>query len=371
MSVRRISAKGRLQWSTVGYMTGFWVVVGILQALYKSVNYDTTTQEVLFGAPKGYSLISFLLINLIGPLTAGIIAAPLIVFVFKERLKTKSYLVSIGLLGMVFFIYVLVLNTTVSWIFYFNERPWGTELSLQDFLGYFLLDPYAMRNIISWMLVGFVTVLMLQISDKYGPGVFNKMILGKYHHPKEEVRIFMFLDLNDSTGIAEKLGNIQFFKLLNSFFADVTDGILDSRGEIYQYVGDEVVISWTAENGLSRANCLRCFFKIERMLQNRAAYYQSTYGMVPKFKAGIHMGPVIVGEIGIIKKDIVYSGDVLNTTSRILDQCNVYGQKLIVSQEVYDKLGTEHRGFNFLDLGPVSLKGKDTNINLHAVQASG
>lgn len=341
--------------------------MGGLLALYKSVNYDPDTQQFPFAAPKGYSILQFLLINLIGPLIAGVSAGTFIVFVLKERLKTKSYLTFIALMGIVFFIFILVLNTGVSYIFYFNDQLSGSSSLKRDFISNFLMDPYAIRNILTWMIIAFVTVIMLQVSDKYGPGVFSNFILGKYYHPQEEERIFMFLDLNDSTNLAEKLGNIQFFKMLNSYFTDITDSILNNQGEIYQYVGDEIVISWTASKGLNQNHCVQCFFDIEMAIEQKAQTYHQLYGVVPKFKAGIHMGKAIVGEIGIIKKDIVYSGDVLNTAARVRGMCKNYQQKLIITQLLYERLKKEDDIFCYSGLGQIQLRGKEEDLGLWAV----
>ena len=356
-----------MQWITVGYMTVFWCIVGILQAFYKSVNYNATTREVLFAAPKEYSLFEFVLINLIGPVLAGAVAAPLIVFFLRDKLRSKSYLTFIMVMGLVFFLFILLLNTLVSWIFYFEDLGHESSYRLSNFLHFFLLDPYALRNILTWMLIGFITVVWLQVSDKYGPGMFNKFMLGEYYHPKEEERIFLFLDLIGSTTIAERLGNIQFFKLLSLYFEDMTDSILENHGEIYQYVGDEIVVSWTKENGLEKAGCLECFFDIEQAITRKAADYQAQFGLVPKFRAGLHIGRVVVGEIGIIKKDICYNGDVPNTTARILEACKSFGQKLLISDALYQSIAADHDRYIFTDLGPTSLRGKDVVIGLWAV----
>ena len=347
-------------------MTVFWCIVGILQALYKSVNYNSSTGEVIFAAPKDYSLPEFLLINLIGPVLAGAVAAPLIVFFLKDRLRNKSYLTFILILGLVFFLFILILNTVVSWIFYYQNLIQGSTFDFMEVIRFFLLDPYAARNILSWMLIGFVTVIWLQVSDKYGPGMFNKFMLGKYYHPVEEERIFMFLDLNGSTPIAERLGNIQFFRLLSMYFEDMTDSILENHGEIYQYVGDEIVVSWAKEEGLAKARCIQCFFDIHQAIAQKANSYQAQFGLVPEFRAGIHIGKVVVGEIGIIKKDICYNGDVLNTTARILELSKSYREKLIISDTLYQAIASYQR-FTFTDLGQTTLRGKDLMVRLWAV----
>ena len=193
-------------------------------------------------------------------------------------------------------------------------------------------------------------------------------ILGKYHHPKEEVRIFMFADIKSSTTIAEKLGNVRYFQLLNDFFDDITDPIIYTRGEIYQYVGDEVVVSWSMKNGVPNANCLKCFFEMRQALSKKAKTYEEKYGLVPEFKAGLHVGEVTTGEIGAIKKDIVYSGDVLNSAARIQALCNEYHQKLMISEQLWKQLD-EPPQYKTTNLGQIELRGKEAKLNLVGIEA--
>ena len=41
------------------------------------------------------------------------------------------------------------------------------------------------------------------------------------------------------------------------------------------------------------------------------------FGVVPRIRGSLHFGPVIVGEIGDIKRAIVFNGDVMNTAARL------------------------------------------------------
>jgi hypothetical protein len=78
---------------------------------------------------------------------------------------------------------------------------------------------------------GFITVLTLfvgEVSDYLGGGIFNNFFIGKYHHPREEERIFMFLDMNSSTTIAEKIGHKEYFQLLRTYYADIADAIIQT-----------------------------------------------------------------------------------------------------------------------------------------------
>ena len=73
--------------------------------------------------------------------------------------------------------------------------------------------------------------------------------MGKYLRPREESRIIVFIDLRNSTPIAEKLGN-NYFEFIRDFifaFQPVSWNMMDG---IYQYVGDEIVAWWPS----SKAN---------------------------------------------------------------------------------------------------------------------
>jgi adenylate cyclase len=143
-----------------------------------------------------------------------------------------------------------------------------------------------------------------------------------------------------------------------------TSPILDCHGEIYQYVGDEVVVSWPSQKGLADNNCLLCFFGIQKALEERRAHYTGEYSLVPSFKAGLHIGEATVGEIGVVKKDIVYSGDVLNTTSRIEGQCNNYNVDILLSSGLLERMRLNGE-YEHIALGEIALKGKNEKVVLY------
>ena len=84
-------------------------------------------------------------------------------------------------------------------------------------------------------------------------------------------------------------------------------------------------------------------------------------------KQGCHLGEVTTGEIGGLKKEIVYTGDVLNTTARIQGLCKAYKADLIVSKELVGAI-SEKNNFNFTPLGELALRGKSQLVNLFSVQ---
>jgi len=209
-------------------------------------------------------------------------------------------------------------------------------------------------------------VFFLQINHLLGEGILWKFILGKYHKPREEERIFMFLDMKASTPIAEQLGHVRFYTLLNKLFHEISQPILQTKAEIYQYIGDEVVLTWELEHGLRNSNCLKTFFMFQESLLRNSKNYLKNFGVKPEFKAGLHFGKVVSAQIGDLKREIVYNGDVLNTTSRIQNECNKYQRNCLVSGALMNRL-KQINGFQWERIDTVTLRGKETEVELFSV----
>ena len=330
------------------WITLFWILISVFKFLssYATLlrfNYNLTE----------LSPYSFLLGSIITGLIAGLIGGSSMVFFWEKWLRTQSY--GWSLLN-IFWSYTLIyfLVATISEML-FNASQLNVSFN-------------QVQNYLFWLFIVIITLVALLVNDKYGPGVFKSFILGKYFQPKREERIFMFLDLRGSTSIAEKLGESKYFNFLKDLFRDATPAILNAKGEIYQYVGDEIVVSWKEDSGTESANCLQCFFDIQQCFLDNSSYYQETYnGIVPEFKAGLHYGFVMVGEIGIVKRDIAYSSDVLNTTARIQSKCNELGVNILISKYLLDKLGTLSNPFNTRAIGEMQLRGKQDTTILYTV----
>ena len=155
-----------------------------------------------------------------------------------------------------------------------------------------------------------------ELHRKVGKDAIYNLVFGKYHQVKQEERIFLFIDLNNSTDIAEAMGELEYSHFLQDFFYDISEPIARYFGRVYQYVGDEVVVTWPMRKGLRYAVCIRCFFAIQKQIRRYAKQYEKSYGRVPGFKAALHGGKVVVSEVGKYKSEIAYHGDVLNTTAR-------------------------------------------------------
>jgi adenylate cyclase len=179
----------------------------------------------------------------------------------------------------------------------------------------------------------------------------------------------MFLDLNDATTIAEKLGSKKYSSFLSDFFKDIDLAFTQTKGKIFQYVGDEVVVIWNPKIGLKNNNCLHAFVLSKNIIMNKKDYYLNKYSVIPTFKASLHLGEVTITEIGVSKKEIVYHGDTMNTASRICASAHSLDKNFVISQSVHNNLYSKS-DFKFEDLGKHLLKGKDEKIHLFSIISS-
>lgn len=291
-------------------------------------------------------------------ITLGIIVGTLEILTFQKRFLNYSFLRKISIK---FFLYLCIMLLAIG-ITYPTAEALSSNSSFLDpalwsKTGGFLLSPLFFNALLQLAFALFLSLLYSAVSENLGHSVLLNFFTGKYHRPVIERRIFMFLDMKSSTTIAEQLGPEKYFKLLGEYYNLMSDPIINHSGEVYQYIGDEVVVTWREPQGLMNNNCIRCFFEIKENLRLKQDHFVEKYGVMPDFKAGIHIGEATTGEIGALKKEIVFTGDVLNTTSRIQGLCKEYGSDLLISGDLRELL-TDKAGVSFVEKGSVSLRGK-------------
>ncbi|MEO7265604.1 MAG: adenylate/guanylate cyclase domain-containing protein [Ferruginibacter sp.] len=310
------------------------------------------------------------------PLSAFLLRG-LLVFIFSFMMGylfifTLKNLVRNGSLWINFLVKTVILlfaAFTMNFLVHFAENKLvmgmsGSEANRDFFMGTLHIK-WLLQTTLYWIILFVITQLYLEINDKYSPGVFVDILAGKYIKPRIETRIVMFIDLKDSTPIAEKLGHHQYFLFIREFIFHVSMALIEHNGIIYQYVGDEIVVSWLNSKSNIK-NCLAAVIESRKNIQKNSERFRRKFDIIPEFRVGIHVGEVTVGEIGVIKKDLAMSGDTMNTTARIRSACNELNQKFIVSKEFVE--ASELKDFQTENLGVVELKGKANGIELFSLK---
>ena len=342
-----------------------WLIFGMLYSLLEKgilgevTHYPSTGNYYDFSTSFFFTTLSSFIMGLV----LGAIEVLFLNNMFGKRsfgqkilYKTIIYLISICL-----FLLSLVVITNSHRL---NLPFFDAEVIKTVFL---FINNFVFLSIVLYIAVIMgITLFISEISDNIGQGVLKNFFMGKYHTPLIEDRIFMFLDMKSSTTIAEKLGHLKYYQLLNDYYADLTKAILETSGEIYQYVGDEVVVSWLVDRGITNLSCINCYFMCKKIINENSKSYYKKYNVVPDFKVGIHVGSITTGEIGVIKKEIVFTGDILNTTSRIQGECNKYFVDILISEDLKLQLPSDHH-YIYREIGSFKLRGKKKEIKLLTV----
>jgi len=339
-----VKPESKLKIQNILTITGITLIIGLF---YNFFFYPHTLNEFLEAGT----------ISIILGLMVGVFEE----FVLKRFFqKISSFFVTIIRTVLYSLIISIILCLVLSIEISFDQQITYFEAVTQ----YLYSDSFT-RDFLFTLIAIIIILFISQVMELTGKKNFLKLMLGLYHQPREVSRIFMFLDLKDSTAIAEKLGNTLYSALIKDFFYDISEAIIMFNGEVYQYAGDEIIVTWPLKG--DNINCIRTFFKIKEIIKKKRKTYRKKYNLIPEFKAGIHCGQVVVTTVGRQKKEIAYHGDVLNTTARIEGKCNELGQKLLVSKSMWPFI-KNFKEFVLKEKGEIELKGKVEKLSLYGVQ---
>ncbi len=276
-------------------------------------------------------------------------------FLFKLRIFNKLSLI-VGVLvktaTVVIFLTTIIILTI--YIFYGHLAFKSIISDSRLFLGLAF-------GLVMFMIFSFIEELHRIIGRK----TFFDFLTGSYLRPRKVNRVFLFLDIVGSTTIAEKLTNEKFHLFINDFICDITAILDKNNAEIYKYVGDEVIAVWNIDKKLKHENILNSIVEIENKISQISHNYQKKFNLVPEYRIGIHCGEVIAGEMGNIKKELVYLGDVVNTTSRLVSIAGQLNEKCIFSDQAIALIRCKNDP-RFFKHNAVSLKGKTNTLDIYA-----
>jgi adenylate cyclase len=267
--------------------------------------------------------------------------------------RRTPFLVHLGLKSLFYVVVFLLGIAAGEWLVPIPSFP-GLQIGLGDFLVF--------------IAISFVVNFLLDLNSLLGQNVLLSFVTGRYFRPRVEERIFLIIDMKNSTAAAERLGEVDFHRLLNRFIGDLTGSIVAQRGQIHKYVGDELIVTWPLAVGLKDARCVRaCFGGIGRLAELGPSY-EREFRLRVDLRAGLHCGPVVIGEMGTIKREIALIGDTMNTAARIVDFARDSGEPVIASSALLNQLAMP-AGVSARALGPIRLRGKKSPIELLALKA--
>jgi adenylate cyclase len=264
-----------------------------------------------------------------GALNGLLVAAPILMLevygmqgAFGERLRRLPLPVYLGLKIVFYAFFILAGSALANLIFL---ALYGQPLRIEG------LDR---ASLIFGGVMSVGANLVFELGGLLGWATLRSLLTGRYVQPRAELKTFLLIDMKDSTGLAERLGPIRFHELLNDFFRDVSHAALECDAEIHKYVGDEAILTWEGDAGLADGAALACPFIAYDSIAAHQARYIERFGAVPTFRAALHYGEIVAGEIGDLRREVAYVGDTLNVAARLLDAAKTVGRDVLVSAEL-------------------------------------
>lgn len=334
------------------YVTG-WLLALTLWVVVRNVG-------VTINAPASPSSIHSIQLVLLFGVMAGVL------FGIAQYKIERYHYGKVPLWGLA--CYGLVINGTILLVIYslaYVFFKW--TVGFEEFtFSQFLANPNSILAFAYMVFVSLVMAALRQVNLLLGKGNLLRLMKGQFYQPRVERRVFLFIDLKGSTQIAEKLGHLAYSRFLQDCYRDLS--VVGKYGaEVYQYVGDEVVLSWNIQPKMNYMDCMMAFWAFQKKLKENEAYYESQYGIQPVFKAGLHLGEVTTAEVGELKREIAYHGDTINVTSRIQEKCNALDSELLVSERFLETINLNGK-FSAELKGEELLRGKLEPVKLYSIQ---
>ncbi len=216
--------------------------------------------------------------------------------------------------------------------------------------------------------VSAILVFVIRMRDLIGGEVFVNFLVGRYHRPVREERIFLFLDVVGSTAFAETHGDLKTQAYLGAVFAALAEPVRRNAGSTDDYIGDMAMITWPMARGLKNARCVACVFDVLDRIEAEAEAWQAHFGTVPRLRAALHGGYIVTAEVGVDRHKIAYFGDTVNVTARIEALCRPLGTEILISDDLLGRLPKLPEGVIARSLGAHALRGRGQPLSVSSLE---
>ena len=179
--------------------------------------------------------------------------------------------------------------------------------------------------------------------------------------------VAMFVDLRDSTRLAEGRLPYDVVFVMNQFFAEMHAALRATGGYYAQFRGDGLLALYGLESSIAPAcrAALEGAAEMQTRIENLSQSLADELKEPLRIGIGIHAGVAIVGTMGPPDAPIYSAiGDMVNTAARLEDMTKAYGCTLVASAEVLRQAGVESGD---APEHQVRVRGKTERLTVYAV----
>ena len=168
----------------------------------------------------------------------------------------------------------------------------------------------------------------------------------------EEVSL-MFCDVTGFSTASEKLGPARTMTWIGEVMRELHECVIENRGVVIDYVGDELIAMWGAPAPQSNHAELACRTAIAIAERLETANQENRFLMPAAVRTGINTGLAHVGDTGT-KYRMKYGamGDAVNLASRIQGATKYFGCETLIARETREQLDDD---FNCRRIGKVKV----------------
>jgi class 3 adenylate cyclase len=244
-----------------------------------------------------------------------------------------------------------------------------THLLLWPYFG--LAVPYTKLPVVIPLVIAFavIGIVVMRTVHFIGIETLFHLTVGTYHRPVTEDKILIFLDINNSTGLAERLGAVQTKSLVGKFLFDISKPITDHGGEIYLYKGDGLIALWDWRDAVRGNKILQAIDAIFSTIRREQREYLEQFGIVPSFRIGVHGGEVVVSEQGDTKRAIGVYGSTINIAARMEEAAKAHNIACAISGDVAASLADD--GKRLVAIGREKIRGIAEEIPIFEYRIAG
>jgi len=169
----------------------------------------------------------------------------------------------------------------------------------------------------------------------------------------------LFADVRGSTALSEQMSPMEFSRLINRFYVDSTNAIIEEDGLVEKLAGDSVAAFWGA--GFAGPHYVQRTIKAAQHMLERMARQQIPVGI------GVHAGTAYFGSMGTANGliDIAAIGDEVNLAARLASKAAA--GEIILSEQALKKAGVDG---NALEARSLELKGISEPVPVRVMRSS-
>jgi len=182
---------------------------------------------------------------------------------------------------------------------------------------------------------------------------------------KRNATVF-FADIRGYTSFSEGREPEAIVEILNEYFSEAVEHVLQYKGYIDKFIGDCIMAVWGVPMMPEKEdafNAVSCALAIQDMVRSSKRKFFRKVASRLRIGIGVNTGPLVAGNLGSMQRmDYSVIGDTVNLAARLEGVAGP--DEVIISHSTRNQLGDK---FRFEERPAVRVKGKEKPIQIYNV----